>query len=203
MTQPHLPDYPVVTLAPGDLVMCKTPHILVTVLGSCVSVTMLHRASGLAGMCHAMLPEQRLGGPTEVRGVYRFLDRALDHMVGWFTARGVDLQALELKVFGGADVLSAAMPPRPGVLTVGAQNVLALTRLLEGHGLTTLRSALGGRAGLKLFFDTASGEVLVRRLAPMGQNVIPLLEEHHGTQDQGPGRGRLGARARDAARDPG
>jgi len=152
--------------------MCRSPHVLVTVLGSCVAVTMLHRKTGLAGMCHAMLPEMGAGGG-EALGAYRYLDRALDHMVHWFGARAVPLDELEVKVFGGADVLGRVTGPRLHGLTVGAQNVAALGRLLEAHGLTTLRSALGGREGLKLFFDTESGDVLVRRLPPFGQTTCP------------------------------
>ena len=143
--------------------MCRSPHVLATILGSCVAVTMLHRDSGMAGMCHAMLPA-RSGEAGEVSGPFRYLDLALDHMVQWFGKHRVSPESLEVKVFGGADVLSRVAGGAGGPPTVGSQNVRALKRLCQQHGLVATSSALGGQVGLKLFFDTGTGDVLVRRL---------------------------------------
>lgn len=140
--------------------MCRSPYVLATILGSCVAVTMLHRESGMAGMCHAMLPA-RSGEAVDGSGPFRYLDLALDHMVAWFGKHRVAPESLEVKVFGGADVLCRGGGGPP---TVGSQNLRALKRLCQQHGLVATSSSLGGQVGLKLFFDTGTGDVLVRRL---------------------------------------
>ena len=43
-------------LKPGELLICREPHEVTTVLGSCVSITMFNARLGLAAICHAMLP---------------------------------------------------------------------------------------------------------------------------------------------------
>jgi len=162
MAAPTSSHHTSVNLAPGDLVMARSPLILGTILGSCVAVTMRDPKTGYAGMCHAMLPEQRAGAG--VAGSFRYLDRALDHMVEWFVARGVAPRSLEVKVFGGADVLATAGSGAGAPPTIGAMNREALARLLGEHGLIPVSSSLGGCSGLKLYFDTGTGDVLVRRL---------------------------------------
>jgi chemotaxis protein CheD len=161
MVSPH-DDLPVVVLAPGDLVFVKRAHVLVTVLGSCVSVTMRHRTTGYASMCHAMLPE--MNARHEAGREPRFLDRAMDHMVTWFAEYGMPARELEVKAFGGADVLPQLVSEARRRETVGAQNIRMTETLLTLHRLTAVAFDLGGVSGRKIYFDTNTGDVFVRRV---------------------------------------
>ena len=68
--------------------------------------------------------------------------------------------ALEIKLFGGADHLGAGM----GSYRVGNRNVEAAIQVLEARGIVPACSVVGGRCGRVIEFDTATGEVLVKRL---------------------------------------
>jgi chemotaxis protein CheD len=67
---------------------------------------------------------------------------------------------LRAKLFGGADVLNGGSP----ATSVGAANVRFALGFLHDHGIPLAGRRTGGRSGVTLRFDTATGEVLVRRL---------------------------------------
>ena len=48
-------------LQPGDLFVADADYRLRTVLGSCVSMTLWHRASRTGGMTHSLLPTRGIG----------------------------------------------------------------------------------------------------------------------------------------------
>lgn len=148
------PDLPKVYLKPGELHFAATPAVVTTVLGSCVSVTMFDRLSGTAAICHALLPE----GPRS--DAFRYVDSSIIHMLEMFAAHGVNRQRLEVKVFGGADMLGAG-GRRVGV---GRRNVEIATLVLAANGLTVAAQDVGGTRGRKLFFVTHTGEVFLKRL---------------------------------------
>jgi chemotaxis protein CheD len=154
----HLPS---VDLWPGELVVVERPTVVVTVLGSCVSVTLLHRRSGLGAICHALLPEGAVWG--NEGGGFRYVEPSVRYMTEEFRRRGIGPRETEVKVFGGGDVLVTNMGP--GELTVGARNVQAALGALQGEGYNVAASDVGGKRGRKIYFDTSTGAVLLKRLS--------------------------------------
>jgi chemotaxis receptor (MCP) glutamine deamidase CheD len=49
-------------------------------------------------------------------------------------------------------------------MTVGRLNQEAAIEVLHQEGFEVIASSLGGKSGLKIFFDTGTGEILLRRL---------------------------------------
>jgi chemotaxis protein CheD len=76
---------------------------------------------------------------------------------------GAHRQEVEVKVFGGADVLPL-LAERGDRLTVGALNCQAAVEVLAEEGLTVTASDLGGTRGRRIHFHTGTGVVLVYRL---------------------------------------
>ncbi len=148
------PELPKVYLKPGELHFAATPAVVTTVLGSCISVTMFDRLSGTAAICHALLPE----GPRS--DAFRYVDSSILHMLEMFAAHGVNRQRLEVKVFGGADMLGAG-GSRVGV---GRRNVEIAMQVLAAAGLSVASQDVGGTRGRKLFFVAHTGEVFLKRL---------------------------------------
>ena len=131
--------------------------------GSCVSVTVFDSASGLGGITHALLPTRE--GATAADDLH-FVDQSLRHLLRWLDAQGGCRQGLEVKLFGGGDVLPPTdVPPLRG--TVGRQNIEAALVAIEAEGLVLSRSSYGGRWGRKIAFNTQNGEVLMKRLGRM------------------------------------
>jgi chemotaxis protein CheD len=157
---------PGMTLQPGELYIARDPSILQTILGSCVGVTIWSARLGVGAMCHGVLPRCPLNWPSgsTLADGHRYVDFSIRYLAQQFDALGVQRRDLQVKLFGGADVLPVTNV-RNGRLTVGAQNCNAAVETLSQEGLIVLASDLGGSRGRTIHFHTGTGEVLVHRLA--------------------------------------
>ena len=157
-----------VFLNPGELYFGDGRARVKTILGSCISVSMRSPESGLAAMCHCLLPHWR--GPGEVPGLqefYKYVDLCVPMMLDRFANQNT-LASLEVKIFGGADMFRRG--ERTTLTAVGRDNAETALHILTTRGLDILTADVGGTAGRKIVFDTWSGEVYVRRLRP-GQSL--------------------------------
>ena len=93
----------------------------------------------------------------------RYVDFSIRYLARQFDGLGARRAEVEIKVFGGADVLPVR-PDRSARLTVGAQNSRAALDVLREEGFAVLASDLGGARGRQVVFNTVTGDVLVRRL---------------------------------------
>ena len=159
-------------LQPGECLLTSEQVRVVTVLGSCVAVTFHDPVSRLSAMCHAVFPNRRCRGKlAEHDSPYRFVDESVFRLVERLERHGVPRARLEVKVFGGAEVVAQGRPPAPG-LAVGRSNVKAAFDALQSRGLVVQASDLGGRRGRTLVFSTRTGEVLLKRQG--GENGSPV-----------------------------
>jgi chemotaxis protein CheD len=149
-------------LQPGEIRLARQPALLKTVLGSCVGVTFWSPRLGMGALCHGVLPRCPPGLPS-AEG-YRYVDFAICDLTRQFESFGALRGEVQIKVFGGADVL----PVHATIswkATVGHQNWYTALEVLRTEGLTVLASDLGGSVGRTIQFHTGSGEVLLRRLS--------------------------------------
>lgn len=161
-TECELPD---VYLQPGELHLARQPAIIRTILGSCVGATFWSARLGIGALCHGLLPRcpkessARLM-PTAGR---RYVDYAIRDLARQFDQLGALRQEVQVKLFGGADVLptGAADPLRP---TIGKQNCDAAIEVLRAEGFEVMASSLGGTTGRSIQFHTGTGEVRLRWL---------------------------------------
>lgn len=157
-----LPD---LNLQPGELYLTRTPAILRTILGSCVGVTLWSPRLGAGALCHGVLPRAPKVWPAGVDASegHRYVDFSIRHLAQKFDALGVHRGEVEVKVFGGADVLPllAERGDRP---TVGSLNCQAAVEVLAEEGFRVTASDLGGTRGRRIHFHTGTGVVLVYRL---------------------------------------
>jgi chemotaxis protein CheD len=154
---------PRIHLQPAAAVVTDKPTMVHTVLGSCVAVTMRVARLGLAAAAHCLLPNA--GAPAaalEEAEALRFVDTTIELMLGDFTRRGASLQEIEVKLFGGADNMGE------GGYQVGSRNVEAALAALAASGTMPAASSVGGTHGRTIDFNTATGEVAVRRLPMRG-----------------------------------
>lgn len=161
---PHLP---VITLKPAELYISDHPAIVRTVLGSCVAVTMFDKRIGVAAMCHALLPQgnetlDQQAATTENLS-YKYVQTVIPLMLQRLKAFGSEAKDLEVKLFGGADMLTVRTG-NPNMQPVGKSNIDAVLQAIKAHNLELIVSDVGGHFGRKILFYTQTGEVLLKRI---------------------------------------
>jgi len=151
-------------LKPAEFYIAARPTIISTVLGSCVAVTMFSRRTGMAAMCHAVLPvctefECR---PRLCPRKAKYLTCILPEMVRAFREKKVPPAEIEIGVFGGASMFS---PKNRASLehSVGWKNMQAGLEQLEEMGMNISVRHLGGTVGRKIIFETDTGRIIVKK----------------------------------------
>ena len=164
MTAPSAP-FPTLNVQPGELCLAQTPAILRTILGSCVSVTFWSGRLGAGALCHGMLPRAPKIRPSGfvLSDGYRYVDFSIRYLAQQFEALGAKREEVQVKLFGGADVLPL-FRDLAGKPTVGALNCQTAVTVLAEEGFQVLAQDLGGTRGRRIHFHTGTGEVLVYRL---------------------------------------
>ncbi len=159
-------ELPVVYLKAGELYVTTEPTLIVTVLGSCLTVTMFHRRKRLGGMCHGLYPRCRDAGTCtgSCEAAPRYVACAIRQMAGVFDRDGVRRSEIEVKCFGGADLFSSRKRPSE-LISVGRQNVSVAEEVLTAERLKLTSRDVGGNFGRKIFFYSHTGEVLLKRLS--------------------------------------
>jgi chemotaxis protein CheD len=156
---------PEVYLQPGESYLARSPTIIRTILGSCVAASFWSPRLGIGALCHAQLPRspKKSSAPLTIAEGRRFVDFAIRDLARQFDELGVPRADVQVKLFGGGDVLlvSEAAVSRP---TVGRMNCETAREVLREEGFDVIASSLGGFCGLNIRFNTGSGEVLLRRL---------------------------------------
>jgi len=152
---------PEVYLQPGEVCVARSPSLLKTVLGSCVGVTFWSARLGIGALCHGVLPRSPRGVSADEG--YRYVDFAISELARQFESFGARGAEVEIKVFGGADVLPV-LSPVTWRQTVGHQNWHTALEVLRDLHLQVTASDVGGSVGRTIQLDTRTGEVLLRRL---------------------------------------
>jgi len=157
------PPIPQVHLQPGEVLVTQEPLWVITLLGSCVAVTMFNAHFRLAAICHAMLSQPR-GTVTPCPNPaqrFRYLSDAIPAMSRRFSRLGLPPHEVEVKLFGGVIDLGGEPHNDP---SIGQANIAKAQQLLNEAGFQIKARNVGGDRGCKIAFNTESGEVLHRRL---------------------------------------
>ena len=152
-----------VYLHPGESYFACQPTLIRTILGSCVGASFWSARLGVGALTHSQLPRcpANSAGLSAAEG-RRYVDFAIRDVARQFDALGVRRSEVQVKLFGGADVLLVGEAnSKP---TVGKMNCEAAVEVLQEEGFEVAASSLGGTAGLNIRLDTRTGEVRLRRL---------------------------------------
>ena len=167
---PPAPNLRQLFLRPGELFICREPSQVTTLLGSCVAVTMFSSRMKIGAICHALLPypgasEPRPGPPP---APYKYVSLAIPAMLEVFRSHAVAPEEIEVKLFGGANVL-VSLGEGGAAKTIGAFNIQLARQLLLTSNLRVKRCHVGGEVGRKLLFNTDTGEVLLKQFSHHGK----------------------------------
>jgi two-component system chemotaxis response regulator CheB len=141
-----------VFILPGEYFISKQPHIISTLLGSCVAVCLYHPIHKFGGMNHYMLPtspnKERSGkyGDYAISVLFQFFERTLGSLNG--------IQAI---ISGGANVIN----PISSGPQIGQKNLEIARRLLTQNNIAIMKENLGGNVGLKLHYQNWDNKLTV------------------------------------------
>lgn len=162
-----------VFLKPGEWYFGGAEALIKTLLGSCVSITLWHPRLKLGGMCHYLLSQRKNG---EISDTFsgRYADEAMLLLVREALRSGRPLREFQVKLIGGASVLSGT--ERDGQVTdVPGENIVMARLLATQLGLNVQAEDFGGSGARLVLFDVACGDVWVRqsneRDVPAGSRV--------------------------------
>jgi len=128
-------------------------------LGSCVAI-MLHDAGArLGALAHILLPNESLSRDTS--NAAKFPGTVVPLLVGELKRLG-SRGPLTARIAGGASMFSQLLPA--GGVNIGERNVDATRRALEAARIPLVAQDTGGDFGRSVYFDVASGRVVVRSL---------------------------------------
>jgi len=148
-----------VKLLPGEhYVTQASDEMIVTVLGSCVSACIRDSRVGVGGMNHFMLPESASGEwGGQISSSLRYGNFAMERLINDIIKLGGRRSNLEIKVFGGANVL------RNGG-TIGSKNSEFIESYLKAEGLPIAAKHLYGDHPRRVHYFPISGKVSMLEL---------------------------------------
>ncbi len=158
-----------VNLQPGEFCIASKGGMIVTVLGSCISVCLHDPELKLGGMNHFMLPHMAgkelldVAGPGNKSSLLngashlsRYGDVAMERLIGKMVVMGCQKDRLVAKVFGGASISTSKVD-------VGRKNISFITEYLKNEGIPCLAQDVGGVFPRKIYFLAAENEVYVSK----------------------------------------
>lgn len=171
----------VAKLLPGDYYVTREDEVLDTVLGSCVSACIRNPRLRIGGMNHFMLPRPSGAGNDTWESIdgraTRYGSASMEQLINSILRAGGTRADLEVKIFGGANVMSA-------LSDIGTHNVTFVRDFLRQEGLSVTSEDVGNTCPRHIQYFPMSGRVRVRHLTMRQSQVVASHEQRylHGLQ---------------------
>jgi len=162
-----------VKIFPGEHHVTRDPdEMLVTVLGSCVAACIRDPLTGVGGMNHFMLPESNGDGWNHVSSSMRYGNVAMERLINDVLGRGGQRQRLEIKVFGGGNVMQ-------GSSDIGHRKADFVERYLADEGLQIAAAHLRGYLPRRIHYFPSTGKVMLLELGHVEERAVIQRETNY------------------------
>ncbi|WP_244422127.1 chemoreceptor glutamine deamidase CheD [Bradyrhizobium sp. ORS 285] len=166
-----------VKVLPGEHYVSNQPdEMLVTVLGSCVAACIRDPVVQVGGMNHFMLPEAS-GDWGHASAGMRYGNVAMERLINDVLVRGGMRGRLEIKVFGGANVLN-------GLAKIGHRNADFVEDYLATEDLPIAARHLRGALPRRVHYFPVSGRVLMLELPRNDRDAVLRNESSYQSRIQ-------------------
>ena len=156
-----------VKILPGEYFVTQRDLVIVTVLGSCVSVCLRDHVSGIGGMNHFMLPGNNDGGISPISASARYGVYAMELLINHLLKLGARRNCFEAKVFGGGSVLRGMTANN-----VGERNVEFVRDYLATENILVVAEDLLDIYPRKVYYFPATGRVMVKKLKSLHNTTL-------------------------------
>jgi len=150
---------PEVAIQAGGVIASKTPLLIKTTLGSCISVCLYDPVTRMGGMNHFMLP----GVPGDAEGSTRFGVHAMEVLINRLLKLGASRHRLVAKIAGGCSVVDFSSG-----ISVAERNQRFVEDFLAGEGFEVKARRVGGTHAMEVRFRTDTGDAFVRTVMDPG-----------------------------------
>lgn len=161
-------------ILPGELYVSLHGEMICTVLGSCISACVRDVKKGIGGMNHFMLPE-----PNEHSSEWgadnlatRYGNWAMEALVNELYKRGAQKQHLEVKLFGGGQIIQ-------NMTAIGTRNIDFARQYIAEEGFAVAAEDVGGQRPRKVLYFPDTGAVKVKRLNKVSNDTIYSRERDY------------------------
>jgi chemotaxis protein CheD len=159
---------PIVFVKQGECHFSRHPELVITILGSCLSVIMYNIEHRFSALTHCLMPSQHMYNDDDGND-YKYVDTSVKQMLAIFDKQKIPRHKISIKIFGGAEQLSN---DKKRTQPVGKQNIIMALNILDKEGLNVISMDVGGTKGRKIYFSSHTGEVLLSRLE--GYKIVRL-----------------------------
>jgi chemotaxis protein CheD len=171
-------------ILPGEYYVTTHNEKISTVLGSCISACVRCTLFNIGGMNHFMLPMDpdmsvNSWSVTTVSGSARYGGYAMEKMINDILRFGGSRKHLEVKVVGGAQMLSINS-------NIGDRNIDFIMEYITLENLNLSGKDVGDIYPRKVVYDPKTGKLLVKKLIKLANNTIVEREKkyHHQLAEQ-------------------
>lgn len=154
-------------LFPSTIFVSDTPHLVTTILGSCVSVCLWDPVSKIGGINHYMLPLWNGEGLASPKYGNIAIAKLVDRMI----QQGSKKEHLVAKVFGGAEQLLF----EKGSFHIGKRNIAQAREVLNKEKIEVISHHVGGPEGRHIKFHTDTGEVLLKKVKKINIEALSIV----------------------------
>jgi len=165
----HNLEHTVVKIMTGDCyVATEKREMLVTILGSCISVCARDTLTGVGGMNHILLPG--LGGANN-DGSTRYGAFAMEELLNNIYKNGGNKENLEVKIFGGGNVL------KNSTSNIGTKNIDFVKNFLADERIPIKSKHVGGDLPRRIHYFVDTGKVMMRQLKRRSDTELVTKDE--------------------------
>jgi len=152
---------PAAKIMPGEFYVSRSGEMIVTVLGSCISACIRDVQLGVGGMNHFMLPQQG-NHSTEnwgdgISSASRYGNWAMEYLINEILKLGGTRRNLEIKVFGGGNVMS-------NMTDIGERNIDFVRKYVYQENFEIQAQDVGDVYPRKVLYFPDTGAVKIRKL---------------------------------------
>jgi chemotaxis protein CheD len=145
----------------GEIFASDRPTVVQTLLGSCVSACLIDAKARIAGMNHILLPGR--ADLDHADDAARYGVNAMELLINKMTKLGADRRRFAVKVFGGANLVTGVQASTGP----GARNIEFVLEFLRIEDIPVVARDLGGHCPRRVYLRTDTGEVLLKKIAPI------------------------------------
>lgn len=138
-------------------------------LGSCLAIGVYDPVAKVAGLLHAMLPNNTRKDDSKTK----YVDSGLEFLLEQAVEAGAARERLRVAVYGGSTMLSQG---GSSLLEIGPKNIATAEKMLASLGLTPAVWDVGGSKGRTVAFAVGTGEISVTVLGQPVQVFRELSE---------------------------